>query len=150
MSGRLTGAGYLRVAQSLIDTGFELPTADKKSVNVTRLSEIMGIPTQSIYKNPGIRALVDSTAVRQGLSPLGGSVRPNCDDHSELQVSAEKSTRAIQRLERQVQRLETQNAALMAENSALRQKLKDFYLRLGREDMTIDTGRRIADPMRSF
>jgi len=35
---------------------------------------------------------------------------------------------------------------MIAENSDLRQQLKVLRLSLAREDMTIETGRRVADP----
>jgi len=48
--------------------------------------------------------------------------------------------------ERRVHKLEQQNAAMIAENTDLRQQLKVLRLSLAREDMTIETARRVADP----
>ena len=45
-----------------------------------------------------------------------------------------------------IHRLEQQNAALVAENYEMRRQLKELRLQLGREDMTIETGRRVAVP----
>lgn len=146
MSGRMTGDGYFRIAQAMIESGFRLPTSDKKSVNVTRLAEAIGIPTQSIYKNPRIRQLIEVAAVQQGLFPLGSSTDTDDSASAEIQPAVQASASASKRLERHAQNLELQNAALVAENSAFRQKLKELVLQLGREDMTIDTGRRVADP----
>ena len=49
-------------------------------------------------------------------------------------------------LERRVNQLEQQNAALVAENAELRRQLKSLRLQMGREDMAIETGRRIPAP----
>jgi cell division protein FtsB len=62
--------------------------------------------------------------------------------------SAEKplAARATAQLERKLHRLEQQNAVLVAENSELRRQVKHLQLQLGREDMLIDSGRRIPAP----
>lgn len=148
MSGRLTGDEYVRIAQDYIDSDHELPTVDNRTVSVARLSATTGIPTQSLYKNSRIRELINSAATRQGLSPLGGAVGPEPVTSPEQQPSVQASPSANQRLERHAHNLELQNAALIVENSEFRRKLKELVLQYGREDMTIDTGRRIADPRR--
>lgn len=47
-------------------------------------------------------------------------------------------------LERRLNQLEQQNAALVAENAEQRQQLKSLHLQMGRDDMAIETGRRIS------
>lgn len=146
MSGRLTGNEYFRVIQDFVDSGRQLPTVDTRTISVTRLSDATGIPTQSMYKNPKIRELIDLEAGRQGLLPLGGAIGPDPDTSPEQNAPIRTAPSVSQRLERHAQKLEQQNASLMAENSEYRQKLKSFVLQFGREDMTIETGRRVADP----
>jgi hypothetical protein len=112
---------------------------------MTHLASVLKIPKQSLYKNPGIRLLIDEAKKRQEIAP---KARPTPEASAES-PRVGRPTESIDRLrlsERRVRRLEQQNAALVAENAELRRQLKGLRIQLGREDMLIETGRRLPVP----
>lgn len=159
-SGRDRGKEYeerMRAYLAREEAALQMPF--RGVLNVTAIARGAEIPVQSIYKNPTIRALVGDEARRRGCSwtqgshiasggsgeaPLAGPV-----DGGEEQLIGPPSDitkRSVQALERRVHRLEQQNATLVAENAALRKEVGELRHRLGREDMMIETGRRIPAP----
>ena len=150
-SGRDIGREHLGTLEAFLQSGAALPWGRDGSVNLSELAKVTGIPKSSFYQNPAVRSLVEGlrpapinqatsapSAASASLS-IGSSQAPNPSS-----VSAEE--RKAQRLERRVNGLEQQNAALVAENFELRRQLKDLRLQMGRQDMMIDTGRRVVDP----
>jgi hypothetical protein len=147
-SGRDIGREHLGTLEAFLRSGAALPWGRDGTVNLSELAKVTGIPKSSFYQNPAVRSLVDGlrpapfdqATNAPGASPsVGPSQAP-----APSSVSAEE--RKAQRLERRVNGLEQQNAALVAENFELRRQLKDLKLQMGRQDMMIDTGRRIVDP----
>lgn len=139
-SGKDISREYVAKVQAYLDSGAKLPVGADGSVNMTALAEAVGVPRQSLYKNPAIRSLVEqcrpisepvSTAAAPENSATGGSVSDR---------GQEKKTKT---LERRVNQLEQQNAALVAENAELRRQLRALRLQMGREDMAIETGHRV-------
>jgi hypothetical protein len=152
-SGRDIGREHLGTLEAFLQSGAALPWGRDGSVNLSELAKVTGIPKSSFYQNPAVRSLVEGLrpapidqAPSAPSAPIASlSVGPSqAPDPSS--VSAEERKRKAQRLERRVNGLEQQNAALVAENFELRRQLKDLKLQMGRQDMMIDTGRRIVDP----
>lgn len=147
-SGRDIGREHLGTLEAFLQSGVALPWARDGTVNLSELAKVTGIPKSSFYQNPAVRSLVE------GLRPLsvdsvpnGPGARPGLMPTQPSDPSAISSEeRKAQRLERRVNALEQQNAALVAENFELRRQLKDLRLQLGRQDMMIDTGRRLIAP----
>jgi hypothetical protein len=141
MNGRETGARYRVQIEKYLSQNPTLPTAPNGSVNMTELARIVGIPKQSLYKNPGVRALLEEAMLRHGRSSksrleIGTLTIPDS-------TQSEPSNR-LRLSEQRVRRLEQQNAALIAENAELRRQLKATRLQQGREDMMIDSACRIV------
>lgn len=150
-SGRDIGREHLGTLEAFLQSGAALPWGRDGTVNLSELAKVTGIPKSSFYQNPAVRAVVDglrpalidsATSAPSGSPSIGLS--QTTDPSS---VSAEE--RKSQRLERRVNGLEQQNAALVAENFELRRQLKDLKLQMGRQDMMIDTGRRVVGPSMS-
>ncbi|RRH81161.1 hypothetical protein EH244_29285 [Variovorax beijingensis] len=145
MSGRQTGAEYQKKVEAFLRGNRELPLASDGSVNMTELARLAGVPKQSLYKNPNIRAVLDTAMSDRGVRTKGLLT----NDGFALESAAPSEIASTSRgsaSERRVHQLEQQNAALIAENDELRRQLKALRLQLGREDMIIETGRRIAGP----
>jgi hypothetical protein len=145
MSGRKTGAEYTRRVEAYLAEHQGLPVSTGGKINMTHLASVLKIPKQSLYKNPGIRLLIDEAKKRQEIAPKA----PPTPEASAENPRVGRPTESIDRLrlsERRVRRLEQQNAALVAENAELRRQLKGLRIQLGREDMMIETGRRLPVP----
>lgn len=142
---------------------------------VAQAIELKQTQEKYLYEREELRSLIDLAAQGQGLLPIGARTLQGAGDRAFEERSAqptptgfvtstlsEKASLAVgtvpdpsdvsaaerksQRLERRVNGLEQQNAALVAENFELRRQLKDLRLQMGRQDMMIDTGRRIVGP----
>ena len=150
-SGRDIGREHLGTLEAFLQSGAPLPWGRDGTVNLSELAKVTGVPKSSFYQNPAVRAVVN------GLRPAPIDSATNSNSATSaipsiglgqttdpFSVSAEE--RKSQRLERRVNGLEQQNAALVAENFELRRQLKDLKLQLGRQDMMIDTGRRLIAP----
>jgi hypothetical protein len=147
-SGRDIGREHLGTLEAFLQSGAALPWGRDGSVNLSELAKVTGIPKSSFYQNPAVRSVVEGlrpAPIDQAPSAPSAilSVEPS-QTPDPSSVSAEE--RKAQRLERRVNGLEQQNAALVAENFELRRQLKDLRLQMGRQDMMIDTGRRIVGP----
>jgi len=150
MSGQTTGMRYLQLVQDYLESGKKLPSADGRTISMTELATLVGVPRQSLYKHPGIRTLVKSAANVCGLSfpeNLPAQLKAEAEQTSLEGVEGVGNSR-LQASERRVHRLEQQNGALVAENTELRRQLKLLRLEFGREDMAIDSGRRVVDQRR--
>lgn len=145
MSGQQTGAKYVESVERFLHGGTSLPLSPDGSVNMTELARQTGVPKQSLYKNPNIRAMLQVAMDERGVKARGRLQED--DGATERVVGAEISNPSnVRAAEQRVHRLEQQNAALVAENSELRRQLKLLRMQMGREDMSIESGRRIAIP----
>jgi hypothetical protein len=146
-SGKLVGRHYLKILYNYLEHTPRLPTSPDGAINITKIAEQSGIPRQSFYKNPSIKAVLEEAKKAQGF--FDSPVSNPSSAASSRQVEAATKPLSIEKvtvLERRISRLEQQNAALVAENAELRRQLKAIRLQLGREDMAIETGRRIPTP----
>ena len=112
---------------------------------MTELARQTGVPKQSLYKNPNIRSMLQAAMEERGVKARGRPLEGS--DATEGPAPVENSNPSRMRAtEQRLHRLEQQNAVLVAENAELRRQLKALHLQMGREDMAIETGRRIAIP----
>ena len=156
LSGKTIGADYLRKVESFLANSDSLPMSRDGSLNVTAIAEQAGIPKQSIYKNPAIRQAIEKAKTALGI-PSWSERRENSSEESgptqsETEIPSQhrgvsNDAKRLQAAERRISALEQQNAAFVAENFELRRQLKDLKQKLGRQDMIIDTGRRVPAPM---
>lgn len=149
-SGKTLGDEYLRKMQTFLSAQVALPVSNDGSLNITAIAEQAGIPKQSIYKNPSIRKIIEEAKVAKGVEswserrayapkePMEEGAAPRRDMTSD--------SKRLQTAERRVSTLEQMNAALTAENFELRRQIKEVKQQLGRQDMIIDSGRRIPAP----
>jgi len=154
-SGKALGADYLRRVEAYLGQAESLPVSRDGTLNVTAIAEGAGIPKQSIYKNPAIRRAIEQAKASSGIDSWAER-RANLPHDSDQATSKAENTSAarvapgdskrLQVAERRVSTLEQQNAALVGENFELRRQLKDLKRQLGRQDMMIDTGRRVPLP----
>ncbi|TAK91645.1 MAG: hypothetical protein EPO09_15840 [Aquabacterium sp.] len=145
-NGKQIGQGHLATLEAYLGTGAPLPVSTKDgTLNLTELANKTGIPKSSFYQNPNVKARLEVARLEQGLVRQGER-QATTEGSSEEREPAIRSTGSTTVLERRVQRLEQQNAALVAEAFELRRQLKDLRLQLGREDMMIETGRRVPAP----
>jgi hypothetical protein len=145
MEKRLSGAQrgdenasrFERYLDSLKAEGKQLPLKKDGQINLSKVALDSGIGDRGrLYTNERIRTLLDGAT-----NALHSSLPAN----SEVIPVQERSpsNKQAKLLERRVNKLEQQNAALVAENAELRRQLKALRLQMGREDMSIETGRRI-------
>jgi hypothetical protein len=144
-NGRDVGREHLATLQAFVQSGNSIPVGRDGDVNVTELSRVTGIPKSSFYQNPDVRSLTETLrdarraeSTRQDIPARDVAVVSSSDMRVE--------TQQMQRLERRVNSLEQQNAVLVAENAELRRQLRDLHQQLARQDMMIDTGKRIVTP----
>lgn len=145
MSTRLSGpqqaeeniAKFERYLATLQASGKSLPLRKDGQVNVTQVASDSGLGDRGrIYTNDRIRALLEEALRSMNVAPTPAA-------ETEQKLTKPKQEKA---LERRVHLLEQQNAALVAENAELRRQLKALRLQIGREDMMIESGRRIPSP----
>jgi hypothetical protein len=145
MSGQQTGAKYVGSVERFLRSTTSLPLSTDGTVNMTELARQAGVPKQSLYKNPNIRSMLHAAMEQRGVKARGRALEVSDATESIAHVENSSSSRT-RAAEQRVHRLEQQNAALVAENAELRRQLKALRLQMGREDMAIETGRRIAVP----
>lgn len=142
-SGKVIGSEYVQSFRSYLATALSLPRNEDGSLSISAIAEASGIPRQSFYKNPQLKCLLDE--VREDSVGRSSLDRPQISGGRREQSEGGSDDRA-KVLERRLHKLEQLNAAVVAENTELRRQLKAMRLQLGREDMTIETGRRIPAP----
>ena len=143
-NGRDVGREHLATLEAFVAAGTPVPTGRDGAVNLTELGKLTGIPKSSFYQNPAVRDLI--AGMRLIVEPI-----PSEPPGERAETPRSSSQRGLDdsksaRLERRVQALEQQNASLVAEAFELRRQLKELRLQMGREDMSIETGRRIPIP----
>lgn len=142
-SGKVIGSEYVQVFQAYLASAVSLPCNEDGSLSISALADASGIPRQSFYKNPQLKSMVDDVRRSQVDSPKPASV---ADDNRPGARGDGVDNKKAKVLERRLNQLEQQNAALVAENAELRRQLKALRLQVGRDDMAIETGRRIPAP----
>ncbi|MEX3982499.1 DUF6262 family protein [Paraburkholderia sp. EG287A] len=144
-NGRDVGREHLATLQAFVQSGNPVPVGRDGNLNLAELSRITGIPKSSFYQNPDVRSLTETLRDARKAEST-----PKDDRASEVAIVSSSrvriETRQMQRLERRVNSLEQQNAVLVAENAALRKQLRNLHQQLARQDMMIDTGKRIVTP----
>lgn len=142
-SGKAIGQEYLGRIQGYLDRTENLPLLGDGSLNMSAIATAADIPRQSLYKNPAIRSLLENAKAKCAV-PIRHE--PESGEKATTRAVATRESKQTKVLERRVNQLEQQNAALVAENAELRRQLKALRLQMGREDMAIETGRRIPAP----
>jgi predicted RNase H-like nuclease (RuvC/YqgF family) len=145
LSGKALGAEYARRMEAYLASVSQLPLLNG-SINVTAIAEAAGIPTQSVYKNPTIRAALESAKARFGVQSWAESKAPASSSDKPDTPPRSEGDGKIQRLEKRLSDLEQRYSAAVAENYELRQQLKELRLQLARDDIMIESGRRVAAP----
>lgn len=144
-NGRDIGREHLATLQAFVRDGTPAPMGRGGSLNLAELSRITGIPKSSFYQNPKVRALANTlrTCGKTESSPkeAGGENWTVGSD-----TSARRKNQLLQQLERRVNTLEQRSAVIVAENAMLRRQLRALQQQLARQDMMIDTGKRIVAP----
>jgi hypothetical protein len=144
-SGQEIGSKYVERVRAYLTSGEALPLLPSGDVNVSAIADKAKVPRQSMYKNGTIRNLIEKA--RTDIAELAnqGVEAPAVAATSTPQEVPELSGKSKQQqmLERRVQALEKTNISIVAENAELRRQLRDMRLQLGREDMIIESGRRI-------
>lgn len=146
--GKAVGSQYVQSVQDYLDRTVELPVAADGTLNITEMAEITGVPRQSFYKNPSIRTAVEKAREARGIPARAVADKPaSATEGSDKAAQVDdRNTKKTKALERRLMQVEQQNAALVAENAELRRQIKKMRLQHGREDMLIETGRRIPVP----
>jgi hypothetical protein len=140
-SGKEIGDGYAETLSEFLRNDCEVPISQTGRVNISELARVTGIPKCSFYQNSSIRRILSESMARP-IEVQGGKNSPQeCSD-----VGA-SSTRAMESLERRANHLEKHNAVLVAENEQLRREVRALRLALGRQDMMIETGRKVHIPI---
>ena len=143
--GQEIGSKYVERVRAYLTSGEALPLLPSGDVNVSALADKAKVPRQSMYKNGTIRNLVETARAdiaalaQQRSDALAVAATSVPQEVPELSGKSKQQ----QMLERQVQSLEKANISIVAENAELRRQLRDARLQLGREDMVIESGRRI-------
>lgn len=140
-SGKAIGQEYLGRIQAYLNRTEYLPLLGDGTLNMSAIAIAADIPRQSLYKNPSIRSLLADARAKSD-APAQQDVKAK----ERATTEATRESKQSKLLERRVNQLEQQNAALVAENAELRRQLKSLRLQMGREDMAIETGRRIPSP----
>ncbi|MGF6636459.1 hypothetical protein [Paraburkholderia sp. MM6662-R1] len=143
-NGQIRGKEYVDKLEAYLKEAHELPLSGRDgTLNLAELSRITGIPKCSFYQNPPLKTRLTEALQEQGVSRRGATAV----EHAEP-VAGETDESAIQRgrqsLERTIHQLEQKLAVAIEECSTLREENKALRLQLGREDMMIETGRRVA------
>lgn len=127
-SGPQIGAENVAAVERYLDAlkaeGKGLPARGGK-VSVAAVALASGVDQQSIYKNPGCRALLENAAQELGLQGISAREAGSTNDDTKTQ---------------RIQVLEQQVSSLQAEVEGLRRKLRNFaHL----EAHMVETGRRV-------
>lgn len=141
-SGKVVGAEYVQTFRTYLESVDALPRNEDGALSISAIAEASGIPRQSFYKNPQLKALLADVKVELPVKAFQEGATSNS---RRVRSEGGLDTKA-KLLERRVHQLEQQNAALVAENAELRRQLKALRLQAAREDMIIETGQRIPAP----
>jgi hypothetical protein len=141
-NGRDIGKENLAVLQEFVRSGQPIPLGRDGKLNLAELSRITEISKSSFYQNPAMRLVINTLRGASGNEPdarKDGGTQKYVD---EVKVARDEA-RQLQQLERKLHALEQRVAVLAAENSMLRKQLIASNQQLARQDMMIDSGKRI-------
>jgi len=113
-----------RYIAALRKDGLGLPARNGK-VSASAVALAVGVDRQSLYKNPGCRAMLEAAAQELGLAPMESREAAPTKDNAK---------------DRHIQALEERVSTLQAEVEGLRQKLRR-YAHI--EAHMVETGRRV-------
>lgn len=143
-NGQVLGREYVAKLNAYLNSGIDLPLSGRDgTLNLAELARITCIPKSSFYQNPPLATLLAEALKGRGVARRGAT-ETECKSVDAEDVDESAFQRGRQSLERKVHQLEQQLAVAVAENSSLRQEIKSLSLQLGREDMMIETGRRVV------
>lgn len=149
-NGKEIGSDYLLALEAYLNGGGSLPTSIRDgTLNLKELCRLTGIPRSTFYQNPSVKDYIGEACAVRGITRWGDVVTAFDEvpeTKTQLDEASRHSDKSKSRLERSVHKLEQQNAVLTAENSTLRAQNKELKLQMGREDMMIETGRRVPTP----
>lgn len=150
-NGKDIGDGYVVALDAYLNQGGTLPLSSKDgTLNLTELHRITGIPKGTFYQNPSVVKRLDKELTALGISRRGDAAKRSSDaptiEQQSPGQSVQSDVRATQMLERKLHKFEQHNSVLVAEVFELRRQNKELRLQLCREDMMIETGRRIPAP----
>jgi len=136
-------AAFEAYLKDLRDRGERLPARPNGEVNLSQIAKDSGVGDRGrFHTNERLKQLLDGAKADAAAAPV-----PTVDavqlPSAQQADSRSSSPEALQRVERRAHRLEQMNATLMSENAELRRQVKELRLQLGREDMIIETGRRV-------
>lgn len=136
-------AAFEQYLKGLKARGEQLPARPSGEVNLTKVAEDSGVGDRGrFHTNDRLKQLLDGAKKEAATKPMstievvGVPTAPEADNRK-------GDSEALQRVERRAHRLEQMNASLISENAELRRQVKEIRLQLGREDMIIETARRI-------
>ncbi|MFX1803059.1 DUF6262 family protein [Paraburkholderia sp. A1RO-5] len=144
-NGRDVGREHFATLQAFVKSGSSVPVGRDGAVNISELARVTGIPKSSFYQNPDVRSLIATLRDAGEAEPAEKDTQASEEaivSSSLVHMEAQQT----QRLEGRVNSLEQQNAILVAENAELRRQLRDLRQQLARQDMMIDTGKRVVRP----
>ena len=146
-SGKQLSEKYMQALQSYLASVTQFPTNVDGTMNVSKIAKEAGVPRQSLYKNPKMKAALEEAKKSCGFTPRCCSKKrsPHASTRKGKKVSAKEDSQATG-MQRRIEKLEKQNVVLMAENSDLRKQVVELRLQLSREEMVVETGRRIPPP----
>ena len=77
-SGKAVGRQYLEALQDYLANTPQLPTGPDGTLNISAIADQSGIPRQSFYKNPRVKAALNEARQARGWSspPLDRTPRP--------------------------------------------------------------------------
>ncbi|WP_431276453.1 hypothetical protein ACQ858_09575 [Variovorax ureilyticus] len=131
---------FERYLADLKQRGEPLPLRPNGDVNLSKVAKDSGIGDRGrFYTNDRLKDLLEGA--RPVVPPAEATVLA-----MQHPMESTDGSDALRRSERRAQRLEQHNATLVAENAELRRQLRELRLQLGREDMVIETGRRVPAP----
>lgn len=140
-------AAFESYLKGLKERGERLPARPGGEVNLTKVAKDSGVGDRGrFHTNERLKQLL------AGAKDEAASIPTPAVDAVQIPAIPEVNSRssspeALQRVERRAHRLEQMNASLMSENTELRRQIKELRMQLGREDMIIETGRRVPTPV---
>lgn len=136
-------AAFELYLKRLKERGEHLPARPSGEVNLTKVAKDSGVGDRGrFHTNERLKQLLDGAKEEAAAKPtlaIDMERIPTTRDGNDRSSNSE----ALQRVERHAHRLEQMNASLVSENAELRRQVKELRLQLGREDMIIETARRV-------
>lgn len=145
-NGQEIGQDYVQQLRAFFKDGESLPLSSDGMLNLAELSRLTRIPKCSFYQNSSLKECLEKHLQAKGIQRRGPAAKEPAQGPSSFELRARSSEPSTPALERRVQQLEQRNAVLVAEVGDLRAQLSQLRLRLGREDMLLESGRWIAIP----